>query len=131
MRSFAILTDVTKCIGCEECVTACKSANETGDSDAPWKWQTEPPGLSSTGWTTIERASGMDDETLGYWESRLARGQFLSASADSPTTAHTIGQFALEQPPGHRTPGSADEYLDGPHIFQDNEDSEVFSDLDF
>ena len=30
MKSFAILTDVTKCIGCEECVTACKNANETG-----------------------------------------------------------------------------------------------------
>jgi formate dehydrogenase iron-sulfur subunit len=55
MRSFAILTDITKCIGCEECVAACKSANETGADDAPWKWQSEATGLSATRWTTIER----------------------------------------------------------------------------
>jgi formate dehydrogenase iron-sulfur subunit len=56
MKSFAILTDVTKCIGCEQCVTACKNANETGADDAPWKWQSEATGLSATRWTTIERA---------------------------------------------------------------------------
>ena len=33
-RSFAILTDVTLCIGCEECVAACKRTNETGEDDA-------------------------------------------------------------------------------------------------
>jgi len=56
MKSFAILTDVTRCIGCEDCVTACKKANDTGADDAPWKWQSEPTGLSSTRWTAIERA---------------------------------------------------------------------------
>ena len=35
VRSFAILTDVTLCIGCEECVAACKRANGTGEDDAP------------------------------------------------------------------------------------------------
>jgi formate dehydrogenase iron-sulfur subunit len=55
MRSFAILTDITRCIGCEECVTACKIANETGADDAPWKWQSEATGLSATRWTTIQR----------------------------------------------------------------------------
>jgi len=56
MKSFAILTDVTKCIGCEDCVAACKKANDSGADDAPWKWQSEATGLSSTRWTTIERA---------------------------------------------------------------------------
>jgi formate dehydrogenase iron-sulfur subunit len=58
MRSFAILTDVTRCIGCEECVAACKRANATGDDDAPWKWQGGATDLSSTRWTTIVRTEG-------------------------------------------------------------------------
>jgi formate dehydrogenase iron-sulfur subunit len=58
MTSFAILTDVTRCIGCEECVAACKRANATGDEDAPWKWQGEASDLSSTRWTTIVRTEG-------------------------------------------------------------------------
>ncbi|MCP4571737.1 MAG: 4Fe-4S dicluster domain-containing protein [bacterium] len=53
MSSFAILTDVTRCTGCEECVLACKSLNETGDRDAPRKWQGKATDLSSTRWTTI------------------------------------------------------------------------------
>jgi formate dehydrogenase iron-sulfur subunit len=55
MRSFAILTDVTRCIGCEECVTACQRTNHTGD-DAPWAWQGDPSDLSESRWTTIVRA---------------------------------------------------------------------------
>jgi formate dehydrogenase iron-sulfur subunit len=55
MKSFAILTDVTKCIGCEDCVAACKKANEIGDQDAPWKWQSDANDLSATRWTTIQR----------------------------------------------------------------------------
>jgi formate dehydrogenase iron-sulfur subunit len=58
MKSFAILTDVTKCIGCEDCVAACKKANATGEDDAPWKWQGEAEDLSSTRWTTIARTEG-------------------------------------------------------------------------
>ena len=30
-----ILTDVTKCIGCEECVVACKKINELPADDPP------------------------------------------------------------------------------------------------
>ncbi|MBC8425917.1 4Fe-4S dicluster domain-containing protein [bacterium] len=55
MSSFAILTDVTKCTGCESCVLACKTTNETGLRDAPRKWQGEATDLSSTRWTTIAR----------------------------------------------------------------------------
>jgi formate dehydrogenase iron-sulfur subunit len=54
MRSFAILTDVTRCIGCEQCVEACKKANHTGE-DEPWPWQGDPTGLSSSRWTTVVR----------------------------------------------------------------------------
>ena len=48
MKSFAILTDVTKCIGCEKCVAACKEVNQTGEEDAPWRWQGKATDLSST-----------------------------------------------------------------------------------
>jgi len=51
----AILTDVTRCIGCEECVLACQRTNETG-SDAPYRWQRGPRELSENRWTTIRRA---------------------------------------------------------------------------
>jgi formate dehydrogenase iron-sulfur subunit len=52
MKSMAILTDVTRCIGCEECVAACKKTNNVGP-DAPHPWEPDPNGLSSTRWTTL------------------------------------------------------------------------------
>ena len=55
MSAWAILTDVTRCIGCEECVAACQRTNATGD-DAPRSWQGSPEDLSSTRWTTIVSA---------------------------------------------------------------------------
>lgn len=55
MKSFAILTDVTLCIGCEECVLACKREHATGE-DAPWAWQHGATALSATRWTTIAPA---------------------------------------------------------------------------
>jgi len=54
MKSLSILTDVTRCIGCEECVAACRATNGTGE-DAPYRWQADPAELSSTRWTTIRR----------------------------------------------------------------------------
>jgi formate dehydrogenase iron-sulfur subunit len=54
MKQMAILTDVTRCIGCEECVSACQKTNETGQ-DAPYRWQESTSDLSSTRWTTIKR----------------------------------------------------------------------------
>lgn len=47
----AILTDVTKCIGCLECVSACKSANRL-PMDIPRLWQ-KNDGLSAYNWTSI------------------------------------------------------------------------------
>lgn len=49
----AILTDVTKCIGCSECVTACKAANDL-PPDKPRRWQAGD-GLSAANWTSILR----------------------------------------------------------------------------
>jgi len=49
----AILTDITKCIGCSECVTACKVANDL-PPDKPRRWQAGD-GLSAANWTSILR----------------------------------------------------------------------------
>ncbi len=47
----AILTDITKCIGCRECVVACRVANNK-DVEKPRTWDLED-GLSSRNWTSI------------------------------------------------------------------------------
>jgi formate dehydrogenase iron-sulfur subunit len=47
----AILTDTTKCIGCNECVIACKRANDL-PADAPRRWDLDD-GLSARNWTSI------------------------------------------------------------------------------
>ncbi len=49
--SYAILTDVTKCIGCLECVAACKKVNNL-KTDKPRIWQ-KNDGLSANNWTSI------------------------------------------------------------------------------
>ncbi len=49
--SYAILTDVTKCIGCLKCVAACKETNHLKD-DVPRVWQ-NTDGLSAENWTSI------------------------------------------------------------------------------
>jgi formate dehydrogenase iron-sulfur subunit len=57
MTQMAILTDVTRCIGCEECVGACKKTNNTGE-DKPWRWQRRVDDLSATRWTTVVSRPG-------------------------------------------------------------------------
>ena len=49
--SVAILTDVTKCIGCLECVAACKKINGL-ELDTPRTWQ-KNDGLSARNWTSV------------------------------------------------------------------------------
>lgn len=52
-----ILTDVTKCIGCRECVIACKKTNNL-DQELPRRWVLED-GLSARNWTSVlERKGG-------------------------------------------------------------------------
>jgi formate dehydrogenase iron-sulfur subunit len=47
----AILTDTTKCIGCRECVLACKKENSLAP-DVPHRWNLDD-GLSARNWTSI------------------------------------------------------------------------------
>jgi formate dehydrogenase iron-sulfur subunit len=58
IRNPAILTDVTKCIGCEECVVACKKTNGLPPEDAPPRLGSTADGLSATRWTTVVRRPG-------------------------------------------------------------------------
>ena len=53
----AILTDTTRCTGCEKCVEACKAENRLGP-DAPRRWKRQIDDLSSTRYTTIVRRPG-------------------------------------------------------------------------
>lgn len=55
--TFAILTDTTKCTGCEKCVAACKEENDLG-RDRPRRWKNRIDDLSSTRFTTILRRPG-------------------------------------------------------------------------
>jgi len=52
ITKMAILTDVTKCIGCEECVQACKTTYNL-PPDRPYRWQRSVNDLSASRWTTI------------------------------------------------------------------------------
>jgi len=52
--SAAILIDITRCIGCEECVLACKEENDLGP-DRLRKGQEAVDGLSATRFSTILR----------------------------------------------------------------------------
>ena len=54
--SKAILTDITKCIGCLKCVSACKETNNL-EMDVPRVWQ-KNDGLSSENWTSIIEKPG-------------------------------------------------------------------------
>lgn len=47
----AILTDTTKCIGCNQCSIACKRANHLAP-DVPRRWDLED-GLSARNWTSV------------------------------------------------------------------------------
>ncbi len=49
--SVAILTDITKCIGCLECVAACKATYGL-KTDVPRNWHKDD-GLSARNWTSI------------------------------------------------------------------------------
>jgi len=54
--SKAILTDITKCIGCLMCVSACKKENKL-EMDVPRIWQ-KNDGLSAENWTSIIQKPG-------------------------------------------------------------------------
>ena len=51
MKAKGILTDITKCIGCLECVAACKKTYGL-EMDVPRVWQ-KNDGLSANNWTSV------------------------------------------------------------------------------
>jgi molecular chaperone DnaK len=83
---------------------------------------------------TIERTSGMSEERLRKWEQRIADGLYLEESAPvaaAPTTDDVLPD--TPKPPAPAVAASRTDELDfeDPHVFEEDEDSEVFSDLDF
>jgi len=52
--NMSILTDVTKCIGCDKCVEACREQNDL-PPDKPWRWLRDITDLSTSRWTTVMR----------------------------------------------------------------------------
>ena len=57
----SILTDVTKCIGCDKCVKACQEVNKL-PAEKPWRWLSSISDLSSARWTTVMRLHGDDGD---------------------------------------------------------------------
>jgi len=53
----AMLTDTTRCVGCEKCVEACKKENGL-PPDRPRRWKLRIDDLSSTRFTTLARRAG-------------------------------------------------------------------------
>jgi molecular chaperone DnaK len=91
------------------------------------------PGIGCEASTSIERAYGMSEEDLREWEQRLAAGRFLpgvAAAAPMPAEDFTLGRPARPAAP-IPAGGPVPEDSDAPHVFEDGEDSEVFSDLEF
>ena len=80
---------------------------------------------------TVERASGMSEQTLQQWEQRMASGQPLLETPAAPTPAGGPPPFATASPAGTGIPAETIDF-ESPHVFEDEEqDSEVFSDLEF
>jgi formate dehydrogenase iron-sulfur subunit len=57
VKQMSILTDVTKCVGCNKCVEACGEANNL-PPERPWRWLRRITDLSSARWTTLLRRNG-------------------------------------------------------------------------
>lgn len=66
MTAKAILTDITRCVGCDRCVEACKRENALGE-DKPRRWKRSIDDLSSTRYTTVVQREG------GRYVRRLCR----------------------------------------------------------
>ena len=69
IASPAILTDTTRCTGCEACVAACKAVNGL-EEDRPRRWKRSIDDLSSTRFTTIVRRA---DENGVHFTRRQCR----------------------------------------------------------
>ena len=86
------------------------------------------PDVGAEAATTIERTYGMTDDVLADWEGRVARGEFLLGEARSSAAEDaTEAWFSAPQ----KGVATGEDDFEGPHVFQETEDSEIFSDLDF
>jgi molecular chaperone DnaK len=86
------------------------------------------PDVGAEAATTIERTYGMTDDVLADWEGRVMRGEFLLDEARSPAPEDATEAW-FSAPLTGAAAGEDD--FEGPHVFQETEDSEIFSDLDF
>jgi molecular chaperone DnaK len=91
------------------------------------------PSIGSESAVTIERDYGMSEESLHTWEQRIASGQFFAAPAAPPavTPVPDTGAFPLPPAATAAAPPPPATDFDAPHVFEDEESSEVFTDLDF
>jgi formate dehydrogenase iron-sulfur subunit len=84
-KTKGILTDVTKCIGCERCVEGCVQQNKL-PADIPTHYKAED-GLSSRRFTSIVRVKGKG----GKW--RNIRRQCMHCNEPSCAAACLVGAF--------------------------------------
>jgi molecular chaperone DnaK len=89
------------------------------------------PNVGSESTVTIERSSGMSEEDLREWEERIARGQFIVPSAEICPQTEVVARPPQAAIPHTEATLVQSTEFDAPHVFEDDEDSEVFSDLDF
>ena len=82
----AILTDVTKCIGCERCVEACTQHNRL-PREIPTSYRADD-GLSARRYTSIVRIPGKEE---GSW--RNVRRQCMHCEDPSCASACLVGAF--------------------------------------
>lgn len=86
----AILTDVTKCIGCERCVEGCVEVNKL-PREIPSRF-TSNDGLSGKRYTSIVRIqSGEGDDATNTW--RNVRRQCMHCQEPSCASACLVGAF--------------------------------------
>jgi len=83
----AILTDVTKCIGCERCVEACVIRNEL-PREIPTRYRAND-GLSGRRFTSIQRVGGREE---GTW--RNVRRQCMHCEEPACAAACLVGAFS-------------------------------------
>ena len=73
----------------------------------------------------------MSEDELRQWEQRIAEGQFLVAPAGPAPTATRDAPRPHPAEPAVKSALTESMDFEAPHVFDDDEDSEVFSDLEF
>ena len=82
--SYAVLVDVTKCTGCEQCVTACVEAHRSGTDPVPHEYLDKQAGLSAHRLNSIEQVA----------DGRFARKSCMHCLEPSCVSACLVGALA-------------------------------------